>query len=230
MTDYERIILEEIGSTNDYAKARRGEGKNLVITAKRQSGGRGTKGRSFSSNEGGVYLTKLTFYEDFPASQAFKIMVNGAVAVCETLRFYGVQPTIKWANDIFVKGKKICGILIENTFFGARISSSVVGLGLNVSNDLPSELFEVATTLSLEMENPPAVEEITERLIGNLAKEWTIEDYRKHLGFIGQEVDLLFGEECKRAVLLGVEEDGRLLVKMDGERLVFSSAEVSIRG
>ena len=54
-----RVHFKEMPSTNDYAKEKRGEGKPLIITAERQSKGRGTKGRSFVSNEGGVYLSLL---------------------------------------------------------------------------------------------------------------------------------------------------------------------------
>ena len=64
-----RIVrFEEISSTNDYVKEQKKYGENLIVIAKRQTGGRGTKGRSFSSNEGGVYLTKLVFYKNFPAA------------------------------------------------------------------------------------------------------------------------------------------------------------------
>ena len=61
-----------------------------------------------------------------------------------------LKPKIKWANDVFVANKKICGILIENIFSGNKISSSLIGVGLNVNNDLPEELNEIATTMRLQ--------------------------------------------------------------------------------
>ena len=127
-------------STNDYAKSKREEGRDLIVTASCQSGGRGTKGRAFSSNEGGVYLSKLTFYENMAAKNAFKIMANAAVAVCETLRFYGLQPVIKWVNDIYCGGKKVCGILCES--FVARGRRFIaVGIGINLYTEkFPEEL------------------------------------------------------------------------------------------
>ena len=64
-----RIIrLEETDSTNIYAKARLKEGENLVVTARRQTGGKGTKGRSFASREGGVYLSRLFFWLKMPVT------------------------------------------------------------------------------------------------------------------------------------------------------------------
>ena len=223
-----RIHFEEIDSTNNYAKDRRKDKEDLIITAKRQTGGRGTKGRSFLSKEGGVYLTTLRFYENFSAKDAFKIMSGTAVAVCETLRFYGLQPVIKWANDVFVNGKKICGILIENTLSGSDISSSVVGVGLNVNTSFEGELENIATSMCLESGKHFAVEEVTERLIAELLKDRTMEEYRAYLGFMGQTVALILGDERVPATLLSVDDEGKLYAEIDGKTCVFSSAEVSI--
>ena len=74
--------FNEISSTNDYLKSRRIDGENRIAVAKKQSGGRGTKGRSFISSEGGLYLSTLTFYDSFPTDKAFEIMQNTAAAVC----------------------------------------------------------------------------------------------------------------------------------------------------
>ena len=229
MYEMKRINLEEIGSTNDYAKELRYAGEDLVITAGKQTSGRGTKGRSFLSEEGGVYLTLLRFYEDFPAKDAFKIMSGVAVAVCETLCFYGLSPVIKWPNDVYVGGKKICGILIENALSGNKISSSVVGVGLNVSNPLAEELADIATSISQEGEKTPTVDEVTEKLIEELCKERTIVEYRAYLGFVGEQVTLILENARVTAKLLSVDNEGRLLAEIDGEKRVFSSAEVSVR-
>lgn len=224
-----RIKLQEVESTNNYAKERRKEGEALIVTAQRQTGGRGTKGRSFVSNEGGVYLSSLRFYDNVLAKEAFKIMSGAAVAVCETLRFYGMKPVIKWSNDVLVGGKKICGILIENTLSGDKISSSVVGVGLNVHNALPDELLDIATSILLETGKAISVEEVTERLIAELEKERSIEEYRSYLGFMGEKVTLILGDESIPATLISVDDEGRLMAKIGEEIKIFSSAEVSLR-
>lgn len=229
MYEMKWIKLQEIDSTNNYAKERRSEGESVIITAQRQTGGRGTKGRSFISSEGGVYLSTLRFYEHFFAKDAFKIMSGAAVAVCETLRFYGLNPVIKWANDVFVGGKKICGILIENTLSGDKISSSIVGIGLNVSNTLPDELSDIATTIYQQTGKNLCVEEVTKRLIEELFKERTIDEYRSYLGFMGEEVTLVLADKSLPATLLSVDNEGRLIAEIDGCTHVFSSAEVSVR-
>lgn len=227
--EYIREHFQEISSTNDYVKSKRAEGKNYIVTADCQSGGRGTKGRSFSSNEGGVYLTKLDHYTDFPAKNVFLIMANAAVSVCETLAFYGLKPVIKWANDIHLNGKKICGILIENTFSGANIASTVVGVGLNVFNALPTELDGIATTLERETGKRYSVAEVRERLIENLGKNHGFSKYLEYIGYMGEEAELIFAEKTVTAKLLCVDETGGLWVEIAGEKRRVSAGEVSLR-
>ena len=224
-----RIFLEETASTNDYAKARRDLGENLLVVAKKQTSGRGTKGRSFSSQRGGVYLSLLTFYQDFPASNAFQIMQGAAAAVCETLAFFGVKPKIKWANDVYVNGKKICGILIENALKGKYIGSSIVGIGLNVWNELPDELSDIATTLFQETGKKMDVERVIEVLVRFLGEKNIHEKYAQYLGWLGEEVTLVIGDKEMRAKLLSVDETGGLWVEADGEKRRFVAAEVSLR-
>lgn len=221
--------FESIASTNDYAKSKRDEGQNLLVIAASQTGGRGTKGRSFSSTKGGLYLSKLSFYENFPAKDAFKIMQTAAAAVCETLASFGLLPKIKWANDVFVNGKKICGILIENTFSGANIASSVVGIGLNVYNELPEELKNIATTIQKETGKTFPIEEVEKRLVAFLADENTYKKYDGYLGWLGETVEMLSGEERLFAKLLSVDETGGLWVETDGEKRRFTSAEISLK-
>lgn len=227
--DYIREHFENVASTSDYAKSKRADKKNRIVTADCQSGGRGTKGRSFSSNVGGVYLTKVDFYNDFPAKDAFKVMSNTAVAVCETLRFYGVEPVIKWANDVHVNGKKICGILIENTFSSNRLACSVVGVGLNVCNALPSELEAIATTLARATHKEYSVEDVREKLIEELCKTHSFERYLEYIGYMGERAELVFADKTVSATLLSVDETGGLWVEIDGERVRVTAGEVSLR-
>lgn len=219
-----REYVENIPSTNDYAKSKRGEKQDLLVVANAQSGGRGTKGRSFSSKTGGLYLSLLTFYEDFPAANAFQIMQNAAAAVCETLVGFGLKPTIKWPNDIYVNGKKICGILIENQFSGNRVSSSVVGIGLNICNDL-SEVHDIATSVLLCLGKRVSVEE-TERALVGFLRAGVADKYEKYLGWIDEEVVLETATERLSARVLGVDERGNLIAQTGGEKKTFSAAEV----
>ena len=129
---------------------------------------------------------------------------------------------------MFVNGKKICGILIENTLSGNKISSSIVGIGLNVNTAFEGELKDIATSMFLESGKTFSVEAVTEKLMEELLKDRTMEDYRAYLGFMGKRVTLILGDERIPATLLSVDDEGRLLVDINGEARTFSSAEVSI--
>lgn len=222
------IELEEVDSTNNFCK-RYQDFEDITVTAARQSGGRGTKGRSFSSEEGGLYVSVMRFYKNFPAENAFKIMLNACVAVCKTLENFGVFPVIRWANDVLVNGRKICGTLIENTFSGAYITRSIVGIGINVNNTIPAGLKEIATSLSAELKKELNLTAVKETLLRNLEKNYLIDDYKKYINWLGKEVTLKLGEESKTATALDIAEDGRLIVETDGEIKKISSAEVSLR-
>lgn len=225
----QRVHFERIVSTQDYAKEKRAAGIPLIVTAAYQSGGKGTKGRSFVSGAGGVYLSKLTFHESLPAKAAFQIMAGAAVAVCETLRFYGLKPLIKWPNDVFVQDKKICGILIENVFSGNKVASSIVGIGLNVFNALPDELLPIATTILTETGKRYSVEEVTSHLIEELDKPCDMELYQSYIGYLGKEVGLIIGDERVHGTLISVDKEGGLHVCIDGENRRLTAAEVSVR-
>lgn len=222
------IELEEVDSTNNFCKRYQGS-EDITVTAARQSGGRGTKGRSFSSEEGGLYVSVMRFYKNFPAENAFKIMLSACVAVCKTLENFGVFPVIRWANDVLVNGRKICGTLIENTFSGAYITRSIVGIGINVNNTIPDGLKEIATSLSAELKKELSLTAIKETLLRNLEKDYSVADYKNYINWFGKEVTLKLGEESKTATALDIAEDGRLIVETDGEIKKISSAEVSLR-
>ena len=216
-------------STQEYCKEHRDTGEEMAVFAACQSGGKGTKGRSFESKKGGVYVSKLSFYEKFPAREAFQIMAGAASAVCETLRKLGLDPVIKWPNDIFVNGKKICGILIENVFSGAEISSSIVGIGLNVYNELSEELNGIATTVKRETGKEFSVEEVTKSLLRELEKPVSMQTYLSYIGYMGSKATLYFGDERVPATLLSVDEQGGLLVEIEGKTKRLTAAEVSVR-
>ncbi|MBQ4270165.1 MAG: biotin--[Clostridia bacterium] len=231
------LRFDRLPSTNDYAKSLRNEKINLAVIAKEQSGGRGTKGRSFSSEKGGLYVSFLTFYENFPAKNAFSIMASAATAVCKTLEKFGIYPKIKWPNDIYVSvknsgeatDKKICGILIENTFSGAFVSNSVVGIGVNIHNRLPDELRSIATTAKEVLGKELDLLQVEKELFRVLEAPFSMDEYTSRLGYLGVPVKLLVGDKTLSAIPCDVTEQGELIATVDGKNQVFSSAEVSLR-
>lgn len=221
------IELEETDSTNEYLK-RLGYCGDVIVTARRQTAGRGTKGRSFSSSEGGVYLSVMRFYEDLPPAETFKIMINSCVAVCRTVESFSVKPEIRWANDVLVGGKKICGTLIENVIKDSGVLS-VAGIGINVNNRLPEELADIAVTLSDCAPRRVAEKEVERRLIKNIGSGYSLDEYKSYIKFFGSEITVITDFGTRRAIALDVCTDGRLKVmERDGGITLLSAAEVSL--
>lgn len=221
-------LLEETGSTNDEIRRYLDGGEDVIVCARRQTGGRGTKGRSFLSEEGGVYLTALTFYDDLPAEDAFRIMSHAAAAVCRTAEAFGISPEIKWPNDVLAAGKKLCGILIENVLSGGKVRASIVGIGLNVRNELRG-LEEIAVGMKDLLQDPPEADAVRERLIGEYLRPSGFGEYCSHVKFLGRPISVTEGENTYSAVARRILPDGRLEIETERGIRALSAAEISIR-
>lgn len=220
-------LLKSAVSTNESIKRYLPLREDVFVCAERQTGGKGTKGRSFLSEVGGVYLSALTFPEALPAREAFRVMAHAAVAVCRTVERFGAVPAVKWANDVLVGGKKICGILVENSLSGEFIDHSIVGIGLNVTNDV-SALGGIATSLCECVSAVPSVEEVREELIRSYLRKSTFEEYLSRVGFLGERVQISEGGRVFSAVARAVLPDGRLEIEEDGAVRRLSSAEIKL--
>lgn len=220
-------LLDEVDSTNKYIEKYLSGGEDVVVCAKRQTGGMGTKGRSFSSEEGGVYLTKLTFYENLAAKDSFSVMQNAAVAVCRTAQKFGVNAYIKWPNDVFVGKKKLSGTLIKNVLSGDHVRASIVGIGLNVNNDV-SRLNGIATTMSECAGRKLSTEQVRDALIAELCAFSDFSAYLSFVGILGKKVIVTEGEKSYPAIAEEILPDGRLKIVADGEKTL-SAAEISVK-
>ncbi|MBR2904194.1 MAG: biotin--[Clostridia bacterium] len=222
------VRFDRLSSTSDYAKTLPLDGQDRWIVATCQDKGRGREGRSFSSQEGGVYLSWVHYPDQLLARDSFLLVVKAAVAVCKTLEDYGLKPEIKWPNDVLVGGKKICGILTENLLQGDRIKRAIIGIGLNVNNDLEADLRPIATTLFQSTGKRIPVAEVEESLMNNLLAPVAKEAYFARLGHLG-EVEIIEGERRYAAIAEGVDESGLLVITVDGRRQKKSAVEISLR-
>lgn len=153
---YVTISLRSTDSTNNEAKRRPSDDNLSVITAFEQTAGRGQRGNSWHSTPG----LNLTFsilvrwgrdsVPAMPATSQFTVSRIVTVALTDLLSSFGIDARIKWPNDIYVGDRKICGILIEHTVSGPALSSSVIGIGLNINEkDFPDGIPN-PTSVSLE--------------------------------------------------------------------------------
>ena len=129
------IWLQSVDSTNEEAKRHISDIDNLsVLSALEQTAGRGQRGNTWTSNAGENLMFSIVLKSPaLMAEDHFALNEIAALSVSEFLSTYGIKAQIKWPNDIYVDEKKICGILIENSFRGKSISSSIIGIGLNIN-------------------------------------------------------------------------------------------------
>ncbi len=216
-------IFDTLPSTNDYCETRE-FGEDTAIIAREQTGGKGTKGRSFSSLRGGVYLSLVRYYP-CKAENSFSLMIASCMAVVKTLELYGVSAGVKWPNDVFLNGKKICGILIKNSFEGENVKKSITGIGVNVNNDIPKDLADIAINLK-SVVGEVDIDEFYKRLIENLYADYSVDEYRSRNIVLGKEITVIKNGESRKSVAEDVAADGSLVLK-GGERLFYG--EVTIR-
>ncbi len=220
-------LIEETVSTNDYIMRYLPARENVIVCARRQTGGRGTKGRSFLSERGGVYLSALLFYREVPAAEAFRVMAHAAVSVCRTAERLGASPEIKWANDVLAGGKKLCGILIENGVKGSALDYSVIGVGLNACNDV-SPLGGIATTLTEASGRYVSADVARETLIGEFCRPSTFAEYLSRVKFLGKRVAVEENGRAYYATARAILPDGRLELEENGVLRRLSSAELHL--
>ncbi len=218
--------LKTVDSTNKYIEKYLKKRTPAVVRADKQTAGRGTKGRSFISDEGGLYFSRLTYYTALPAREAFKIMIDYAVGVVKTLKAFGVESSIKWPNDILVNGKKICGILIKNGFCGDFVDYSIVGIGLNVNNQIAAEIKDIATSMKMACGKEFDLEQVFFSLLQNVSAGSDIAEYRTYSAVIGKKIKVIRDGGALDETALSVTDDGRLVLA-NGE--VLSAAELDLK-
>ncbi|MCH5252426.1 MAG: biotin--[acetyl-CoA-carboxylase] ligase [Lachnospiraceae bacterium] len=243
--DYEIQIYKEVDSTNQVVKRQALEGKKqgLVVLAEEQSAGKGRRGRNFFSPMGtGIYMSVLFCPESEQAENIVLITTAAAVAVCRAVRkVLGEEPEIKWVNDVYLRGRKICGILTEavSDFESGRIDTVVVGIGINYhvpEEGFPEELREIAgsvcTAGNLVPRNSLVAAVLNElyELYDGLAERSFLEDYRKWSNVLGKEVRFSSGDSWEYGKAVDIDDDGGLVVQCEnGDNKVLRTGEITLR-
>lgn len=218
--------LNKVDSTNKYILRYVKDRQDAIVYADEQTDGAGTKGRSFISEKGGLYVSFLKFYRFLPAKNAFKIMLDYSVGVVKTLAAFGIKAQIKWPNDIYVNGKKICGILIKNSFSGELVDYSIAGIGINVNNDIAAPIKDIAISMKSVAQNSFNIDSVLMSLSANVFSENTIQEYREHSLVLGKKIKVIRNNSVSIEQAEDITEDGRLILK-NGE--ILSAAELDLK-
>ena len=243
--DLDLTVLPTAPSTNALVREKANQGcpEGCVIVACEQTAGRGRYGRQFFSPAGtGVYLSLLLRPTAYSPQQATCLTAAAAAAMCQAMEAVtGQQPGLKWVNDIFLRGKKVCGILTEAAvgLETGALDYMVLGAGVNLyppTAGFPEDIQPIAGSV-LERSCPEAKNRLVGEFLNRFWYFYThpecrayLEDYRARSLAIGQNVTVLSAGQAVSAYAYGIDDDFRLLVRYEnGDTEALSYGEIRIQ-
>lgn len=236
-------IFDELDSTNNYLKklGSQGEKENQLVIALSQTGGRGRMGRSFYSPNGtGIYFS-LLLRPEYAIEKSLLLTVMAAVSVAETVMKYNSNDVkIKWVNDVYIDGKKVCGILTEGAINANKmLVYAVVGIGINVKapeNGFPEDIKDIATAIFLGNTEDNIKEKIVADVVNKFFDMYNgidsnfVKRYKQYSYLTGKEINIISGDNTRPATVVDITDECHLLVKNEkGEIEEISSGDVSVR-
>lgn len=236
--------LPETDSTNTYCKqlARSGAPHGTVVIAEHQTGGRGRLGRTFCSPKNAGLYCSVLLRPDWNTDTLQLVTSAAAVAAAKAVdALCGCETKIKWVNDLFLGGRKFCGILTEAGFTASGgIDYVVVGIGINLRNagkELPEELHPIVTSIEEETGCILTPAQMAEVLLAFLDSAFSalpdrefLKEYRERSMLLGRDVAVHSGNETYPARVLDIEENAGLVIQLtDGTKRVLRTGEVSVR-
>ncbi len=234
------ICLDRVDSTSSFLRRLLDDGEKGIVlaVAKAQTAGRGRSGKSFySPDSGGLYMSLLV-HPEIGFEAVSSVTAKVCVAVCKAIeRVTGIQADIKWVNDLYLEGKKVCGILCEavNDYKNAVTKSIIIGVGINVSTaEFPEDLQSIAGSLGVsQIYCDKLVGEITTALLnldlGELSED-ELRFYRERSCVLGKTINYFINGQKNTAEAVAIDSSGGLVVKnINGETLTLTSGEISVR-
>lgn len=223
-----KIILEEVDSTNSYAKKNIGKiSDRTAVIAKCQTSGRGRLNRSWVDlGDGNLFLSIVlkpsNSYHDIYSNLTQYL----SVVLCKVLEEYGLQPQIKWPNDVLINNKKIAGILAETVMNANCLKGVILGIGVNLNsnqediNNIPNK---IATALNIEINKHVNIEEFTDKLLDKFFENYDEfintgfsnikDDYIKRNCFLNNEIKVQVFNRTEEGLAQEINNKGELILK-----------------
>lgn len=229
-----------LDSTNDKAKilAENDAEHGTVVIAGRQTSGRGQHGKDFFSPAGGLYISFILKADKMGFAGSTAVTAYAAVRTCEAIEeVCGINPSIKWVNDILINEKKTGGILTEGIVKNGKVGTIILGIGLNIDakpEEFPAEIKNKAGSIYPQASLPDIKEKLTGELIHRVLcfdfidqKELFIQ-YKKRLSTLNKLITVTQAKESYEAAALDIDEEYRLIVRTaEGEIKTLISAAVT---
>lgn len=229
-----------LGSTNDEAArlARRGAPEGTLIVAEEQTSGRGRGGRRWLTPPDTALALSVVLRPALDPVTAAGLMTLGALAVTDALEAQGLEPEIKWPNDVLLGGRKVAGVLVEASWSGPALEFAICGIGINVRPasvprdqevDYPATCVEAALGRRVDRERLLlAVLAGLDRWYPRLGTEAMLQAVQSRLALAGHQVALrTTGDQEITGRVLGVCADGRLRLEITNGQVILVGAEGS---
>jgi BirA family biotin operon repressor/biotin-[acetyl-CoA-carboxylase] ligase len=220
---------QEVDSTNTIAcrlalgGAREGE----VVVADAQTKGKGRLDRTWQSPPGSNLYTSMILRPKIEPAMAPQITLMAGVAVAELLSGYCPgDVSIKWPNDVLLRGKKVCGILTEMKAAAGRVDFIILGIGLNINmnhQDFDPSLRGAATSLKIETGVVYDRLDVVSKLFDFIEKWYKVflstgfiglrDTWLRHADILGKRIKVVFKDEFQTGIVTGIDDDGTILMK-----------------
>lgn len=226
-------LFDTVASTQDIARnwalSEAPPRMGAVVIAEHQTAGRGRQGRGWHSPPGTSIMTSVIVRPVLPPERFTRLTMAAGLAVLDALpQALQSASTLKWPNDVLLRGRKVAGILCEAAWLGETLQAVVIGIGINVRVDFTGTgLSSTATSIEPELRAKVNRTDILARLLTRL-DHWVsfagepvlLDAYRHRLGTLGKRVRVYTDpyksqSEWYGAIAEGIEEDGALRVKLD---------------
>ena len=242
------IRLDTVDSTNRYLRDEAdvlwnecaAEKRFVVVVAGHQTAGRGQRGNKWCSNAGENLLFSILVRpgEQLRVDKQFLLSQVVALSLHDTMKCYGIDAKLKWPNDIYVENRKLAGILVELDYSGAFVEQAIIGIGINVNQELFPQMDRIPVSMKMLFGRNLGINDVlataleffehyySQMLYGN--REALVAEYSRLLLGYKELRSFVDSEGCFDAVIEGVEGDGHLLLRRcDGilSRYAFKEVE-----
>jgi BirA family biotin operon repressor/biotin-[acetyl-CoA-carboxylase] ligase len=217
--------------------AKKGAAEGTVVIADKQTAGRGRLGRTWLSPEGSLAMSVILKPSLNNLPQL--VMIASLAVVRSISKVTGLETRIKWPNDVLIKGKKVCGILIESEVKGGIVNFSIIGIGINVNfNPLAfPEISDIATTLSHDTATEISKTELISALLFELEQLYLeaqagvpiYREWQEKMETLGKWVQVRTGNTVEQGKAETVTEYGNLILRRaDGSLAEIVAGDVTV--
>ena len=226
---FEIMQFAEVGSTNDVAAEYAADvaGKRLVITAKRQTAGRGRRGRKWQSQEGNLFFSILI---EFPLKELGMLIMAATLGLVETIRFFAPESNvrIKWPNDVLLNNAKVSGMLLEK----ATGEYMIIGIGVNTAQSPKSAEMLYPTTSLREAGIEVNAEDFLRQYLPAFAKNIKRDatelrlDWLQNAKGIGEKITVRQNDEVQKGIFEGIDENADLILRIGDKKQKILAGDV----